>query len=112
MERPRAGLAGGAALYYLEQAGSHRNPTWANLDFLALYRFKFGAKSALVFEGKVFNLFNNQEQTATDSVQDTDFRSLAVAPFIQPGTILNPFFGTGNSYTAGTRLVLTVRADF
>ena len=31
---------------------------------------------------------------------------------IQPGTILNPFFGTGNSYAAGTRLVLTVRADF
>jgi hypothetical protein len=103
---------GGAALYYLEPAGSHRNPTWTNFDLLASYRLNFAERVRLVFEGRVFNLFDNQEQTSTDSVKYTDYASLSTAPYIAPGTIPNSFYGTGNAYAPGRRFVLTARLDF
>ena len=53
---------GGSALFYLEPAGSHRNPTWTNFDFLASYRFKLSERAGLVLEARAFNLFNSQTQ--------------------------------------------------
>ncbi len=103
---------GGSALYYLEPPGTNRNPTWTNFDFLASYRFKLSDRSALVVEARAFNLFNSQTQLQTDSVKYTDFKSLPVAPFITEGTILNPFFGTANSFAPGRRVVLAARFDF
>jgi hypothetical protein len=103
---------GGAALYYLEPAGSHRNPTWTNFDLLASYRFKLGAKASLVLEARALNLLDSQEQISTDSVKYTDFKSLSVEPFIAPGTILNSFYGTANGFAAGRRVVLAARLDF
>jgi TonB dependent receptor-like, beta-barrel/Carboxypeptidase regulatory-like domain len=103
---------GGSALYYLEQAGSHRNPTWTNFDLLASYRFRLGAKASLVVEARALNLFDSQTQLSTDSVKYTDFKSLSVEPFIAPGTILNSFFGTANGFAAGRRVVLAARLDF
>ena len=103
---------GGSALFYLEPAGSNRNPTWTNFDFLASYRFKLSNRAALVFEARAFNLFDSQTQLSTDSVKYTDFKSLPVEPFITEGTILNSFFGTANSYAAGRRIVLAARLDF
>ena len=35
----------GAVLNYLEPAGSHRNPTWANLDLMAAYRLPLSGRS-------------------------------------------------------------------
>ena len=103
---------GGSALFYLEPAGSHRNPTWTNFDFLASYRFKLSPRAGLVIEARAFNLFDSQTQLSTDSVKYTDFKSLPVAPFITEGTILNSFFGTANGYAAGRRIVLAARLDF
>jgi hypothetical protein len=103
---------GGSALFYLEPAGSNRNPTWTNFDLLASYRFKLSDRSGLVVEARAFNLFDSQTQLSTDSVKYTDFKSLPVAPFITEGTILNSFFGTPNGYAAGRRVVLSVRLDF
>ena len=103
---------GGSALFYLEPAGSHRNPTWTNFDLLASYRFKLSDRAGLVFEARAFNLFNSQTQLSTDSVKYTDFKSLPVAPYITEGTILNSFFGTANSYAAGRRIVVAARLDF
>ena len=103
---------GGSALFYLEPAGSHRNPTWTNFDLLASYRFKLSERAGLVLEARAFNLFNSQTQLSTDSVKYTDFKSLPVAPFLTEGTILNSFFGTPNGYAAGRRIVLAARLDF
>ncbi len=103
---------GGSALYYLEPAGSHRNPTWTNFDLLASYRFKLASKASLTLEARALNLFDSQKQLSTDSVKYTDFRSLPVAPFIAPGTIANSFFGTANGYAPGRRVVLAARLEF
>jgi hypothetical protein len=103
---------GGSALYYLEPAGSNRNPTWTNVDLLASYRFKLADRTSLVLEARAFNLFDSQTQLGTDSVKYTDFRSLPVEPFITEGTITNSFFGTANSFASGRRIVLAARLDF
>ena len=103
---------GGSALFYLEPAGSHRNPTWTNFDMLASYRFRLSDRAGLVLEARAFNLFDSQKQLSTDSVKYTDFKSLPVAPFITEGTILNSFYGTANGYAAGRRIVLAARLDF
>jgi hypothetical protein len=103
---------GGAALYYLEQAGSHRNPTWTNFDLLASYRFKLGGRTNLGLEARILNLFGNQTKVSTDSVKFTDYLGLSTPPYIAPGTILNPFFQLGNSYAPGRRFVLAARLDF
>ena len=103
---------GGSALYYLEPAGSHRNPTWTNLDLLASYRFKLSGRAALVVEARAFNLFNSQTQLSTDSVKYTDTVTLDDPPYIAPGTVPNAFYGTANSFAAGRRIVLAARLDF
>lgn len=103
---------GGSALYYLEPAGSHRNPTWTNFDFLASYRFKLSERASLVVEARALNLFNSQTRISTDSVKYTDYNEIDTEPFVVPGTVLNPFYGTGNGYAAGRRVILGARLDF
>jgi len=103
---------GGSALYYLEPAGSQRNPTWTNFDFLASYRFKLSQRSGLTVEARALNLFDSQTQTSTDSVKYTDTKTLPVPPYIAPGTIPNAFYGTANGYAGGRRIILAARLDF
>lgn len=103
---------GGSALYYLEPAGSHRNPTWTNFDFLASYRFKLSQRAGLTVEARALNLFDSQTQTSTDSVKYTDYKSLSAPPYIAEGTILNSFYGTANGFAAGRRVVVQARLDF
>ena len=103
---------GSSARYYLEPAGSHRNPAWTNIDFLASYRFKLGSRSALTVEGRAFNLLDSQTRISTDSVRFTDTVRLPAPPYIAPGTIVNPFFGTSNGYAAPRRFVATALLSF
>jgi len=103
---------GGSALYYLEQAGSHRNPTWTNFDLLASYRFRLGDRSSLTIEGRVFDLFDSQTRISTDSVKYTNTVRLSQPPYIAPGTISNAFFETGNSFAPPRRLVVSAVLDF
>ncbi len=103
---------GGAALYYLEPAGSHRNSSWTNLDLLASYRFKLSQRAGLTIEGRALNLFDSQTQLSTDSVQFTDTVRLSAPPYLAPGTIPNPNFGLANSFAPPLRMVLAARLDF
>jgi hypothetical protein len=103
---------GGSALYYLEPAGTNRNPTWTNFDLLASYRFKLGSRSSLVLEGRALNLFDSQTRLSTDSVKYTDTVTTSTPPGIAPGTILNSTFGQANGFAPGRRIVLTARWDF
>ena len=59
----------GGALNYLEPAGSHRNPTWANLDVMSAYRLPLGGRASVSFEARLMNVFNNQTQLSTDAQQ-------------------------------------------
>ena len=103
---------GSAALYYLEPAGSNRNPTWANFDLLAAYRFNLGARVRLKLEGRVLNLFDSQTRTSTDSVEFLDTNQIGTPPGIAPGTRPNAFFGTGNGFAPPRRLVLGALLSF
>jgi len=103
---------GGSALYYLEPAGTNRNPTWTNFDLLASYRFKLSQRAGLTVEARALDLFDSQTQTSTDSVKYTDTNRLSVPPYIAPGTILNSFYGTGNGFAPGRRVVLAARLEF
>jgi hypothetical protein len=96
----------GAVLNYLEPAGSHRNPTWSNLDLMASYRVPLTGRTAVSLEARVLNAFNAQTQLSTDSQQYLDFRSVATPPYFAPYQDLNPFFGTGNAFAPPRRLFL------
>src|SRR6476646_6529722 len=74
----------GGVLNYLEPAGSHRNPTWANLDMMASYKLPLDTRVSMSVEARVLNVFNNQTQLSTDSQQFLDLRTQAAAPFFQP----------------------------
>ena len=63
---------GGSALNYLEQAGTHRNPNWSNVDLLTSYRLKLAGRATVAIEARVLNLIGNQTQLSTDSVQYPD----------------------------------------
>jgi hypothetical protein len=103
---------GAAALFYLEPAGSHRNPTWTNLDLLAAYRFNIGRGASTTLEARLLNVFDSQTQLSTDSVQYLDSRTVAAPPYILPGTQLNRFFGTGNAFAPPRRLLLSALVSF
>lgn len=103
---------GGAALFYLEPAGAHRNPTWTNFDLLAAYRRKLTGRASLTLEGRVLNVFNSQTRISTDAVQFLDLNRLAAPPFIAPGRQANPFFGTGNSFAPPRRFVVAALLNF
>jgi hypothetical protein len=41
---------------YLEPAGSHRNPVWANLDLMSAYRLPLNARASVSLEARVLNV--------------------------------------------------------
>ena len=66
----------GAVLNYLEPAGSHRNPTWTNLDLMAAYRLPLERPASVSLEARLLNVFDNQTRLSTDSQQYLDLRTL------------------------------------
>jgi hypothetical protein len=101
----------GSTLNYLEPAGSHRNPTWANLDLLAAYRIPLD-RGRLSLEARVMNVFNNQTQLSTDAQQFLDLRTTPAPPYFAPYEQPNPLFGTGNQFAPPRRLSLAATFDF
>jgi hypothetical protein len=102
----------GGVLNYLEPAGSHRNPTWANLDLMASYRLPLGGRANVSIEGRLLNVFNNQTQLSTDSQQYLDLRTVPSAPYFAPYLQPNPFFATGNGFAPPRRLFVAMVANF
>jgi hypothetical protein len=102
----------GANLNYLEPAGSHRNPTWANLDLLGAYRLRFNGRSALTLEARLLNVFGNQTRLSTDNRQYLTLNRIATPPYIGPYTNPNPLFGTANAYAPPRRLLVTALMSF
>ena len=47
--------AAGAVLNYLEPAGSHRNPVWANLDLMASYRLPLSNRHLAVQDRRLLS---------------------------------------------------------
>lgn len=110
---------GAAALFYIEPAGAHRNPTWTNFDLLTSYRAKLSGTSGLTVEARLLNVFDTQTRIGTNSVQFTSNSTVPdpnnpsqaiVNPAVTP--IANPFFGTGNAFAPPRRLLLSATVDF
>jgi hypothetical protein len=99
-------------LNYLEPAGSHRNPTWANLDLLAAYRVKFHARATAHFEVRLLNAMGNQTQLSTDFRQFLTLSRISTAPYIGPYSNPNALFGTADQYAPPRRLVLLAGVGF
>ena len=55
---------------YLEPAGSHRNPTWTNLDLMAAYRVPLATRASVSLEARLLNVFDAQTQLSTDFYAD------------------------------------------
>jgi len=102
----------GGTLNYLEPAGTHRNPTWANLDLMAGYRLPAGGRAAVTLEARLLNVFDNQTRLSTDAQQFLDLRTSAVPPYIQPYLLPNPLFGLGNAFAPPRRLYLGAGVSF
>jgi hypothetical protein len=102
----------GAVMNYLEPAGSHRNPTWANLDLMGAYHVPLSERARVSLEVRVLNVLNNQTRLSTDSQQYLDLRTLPAAPYFAPYLQPNPFFGTGNGFAPPRRLHLAAVFDF
>jgi len=102
----------GGTLNYLEPAGSHRNPTWANLDLLASYRLPTRGRAAITVEARLLNVFDNQTRLSTDAQQFLDLRSSSSPPYIQPYLQPNPLFGLGNLFAPPRRLYLGAGVTF
>ena len=102
----------GGTLNYLEPAGTHRNPTWTNLDLMGSYRLPASGRATVTLEARLMNVFDNQTALSTDALQFLDFRSSTVAPFIQPYQQPNPFYGLGNSFAPPRRLYLGAGVSF
>ena len=94
----------GAVMNYLEPAGSHRNPVWANLDLMGTYRLPLTGRASVSLEARLLNVFDNQTRLSTDSQQYLDIRSLPAPPYIAPYQQPNPFFATGNAFAPPRRL--------
>jgi hypothetical protein len=102
----------GATLNYLEPAGSHRNPAWANVDVMASYRIPFDAGASLSLEARILNVINNQTQLSTDSQQFLDLPTVPAPPYFGPYLQPNPFFGKGNGFAPPRRLHLAAIVSF
>jgi hypothetical protein len=102
----------GAMMNYLEPAGSHRNPTWANLDLMTSYRLPLMGKTNLSIEGRLLNVVNNQTRLGTDSQQYLDLRTVSSEPYFAPYLQPNPLFNTGNAFAPPRRLHLALVATF
>jgi len=108
----RARDAANGTQNYLEPAGSHRNPTWTNLDVMATYRLLSGARGSITLEARLLNVFDNQTRLSTDAQQYLDLRTITTPPFIAPYQQPNPFFGSGNAFAPPRRLYLGVGVTF
>jgi len=119
----------GTTRRYLEQAGSHRNPAWTNVDLLAAYRVPFRGRAGAKLEARTLNLFNTQTALSVDQLKYLDGRVRpSVASFATCGTdyacatrlfsaaqttsIPNANFGNPTSYASPRRLFLSVIVDF
>ena len=101
----------GAVLNYLEPAGSHRNPTWTNLDVMATYRVPLQGLH-LSLEARMMNVFDNQTRLSTDAQQFLDLRTIPTPPYFAPYLQPNPLFGTGNAFAPPRRLSLAATFNF
>jgi len=99
-------------LNYLEPAGSHRNPTWANLDVMSAYRLPLSGRTSVSFEARVLNVFNNQTRLSTDSQQYLDLRTVPTSPYFAPYLQPNPFFATGSAFAPPRRLHVAAAVNF
>jgi hypothetical protein len=102
----------GSTLNYLEPAGTHRNPTWTNLDLMATYRLPLRGRAAVSFEARAMNVLDAQTRLSTDAQQYLDFRSISTPPYFAPYQDPNPFFGTGNAFAPPRRLNLSVTFSY
>jgi hypothetical protein len=102
----------GVVLNYLEPAGTHRNPVWANFDLMAAYRLPLDLRTNVSVEARLLNVFNNQTRLSTDSQQFLDLQTVPTAPFFAPYQQANPFFGTGNAFAPPRRLHIAVVVSF
>jgi len=102
----------GAVLNYLEPAGSHRNPTWANLDVMGSYRVPTRGRTTLSVEARLLNVFDNQTRLSTDAQQFLDLRTVSTPPYFSPYLQPNPFFSTGNQFAPPRRLYLAALMGF
>lgn len=102
----------GASLNYLEPAGSHRNPTWTNLDLMAAYRVPTRGGATVSFEARLLNVFDAQTRLSTDALQYLDLRTIPAPPYFAPYQVPNPFFGSGNAFAPPRRLYLSALVTF
>jgi hypothetical protein len=102
----------GSNLHYLEPAGSHRNPTWTNLDLMATYRLPLRGRAAVSLEARAMNVLNSQTRLSTDAQQFLDLRTIPTPPYFAPYQDANPFFGTGNAFAPPRRLNLSVTFSY
>src|SRR4030095_8892076 len=100
------------SLNFLEPSGSHRNPTWANLDLMGAYRLVQSGRRQVSVEARLLNVFNNQTQLSTDAQQFLDLRKTTAPPFVAPYLEPNPFFALGNSFAPPRRLHLAAVVNF
>ena len=97
---------------YLEPAGSHRNPTWANLDLMAAYRLPLNGRTSVSVEARLMNVFDNQTRLSTDGQQYLDLRTVPAQPYFAPYQQPNPFFAAGNGFAPPRRLYIAAVATF
>jgi hypothetical protein len=102
----------GAVMNYLEPAGTHRNPTWANLDLMGAYRLPAMGRASISIEARLLNVGGNQTQLSTDSQKFLDARRISTPPYIAAYQQPNPLFGTGNRFAPPRRLYLGASALF
>jgi Carboxypeptidase regulatory-like domain len=102
----------GAVMNYLEPAGSHRNPTWANLDLMAAYRLPLNGHARVSVEARLMNVLDNQTRLSTDAQQYLDLRTVPALPYFAPYQQPNPFFAAGNGFAPPRRLYIAAVADF
>lgn len=102
----------GAVLNYLEPAGSHRNPTWTNLDLMASYRLPLDMKVNVSLEARLLNVFDAQTRLSTDAQQYLDLQTIPAPPYFAPYQQANPLFGTGNAFAPPRRLHLAALFSF
>jgi hypothetical protein len=102
----------GGVLNYLEPAGTHRNPTWTNVDLMGTYRVPLRGRTQVSLEARLLNAFDAQTRLSTDAQQFLDLRTISAAPYFQPYLQPNPFYGTGNEFAPPRRLYLSVMVNF
>ena len=117
---------------FLEQAGTHRNDVWTNVDLLTAYRLPIGGRAGLKFEGRVLNMFGQLTTLSVDQRQwlDARVRPATLGPQIlaacgtdyacatemftavQTTTQPNPRFGKETDWAPARRFFFTIQADF